>query len=305
MATALPCGVPPLSFAAWLAAQLGLSVALGLVTTRGPRALVGAGVLAAALTLPWLAPDHVGLRFWMAMVSVLAALIFVELARERRTSPPLVRLWMALTPADVRLARRVPPRLDVAGALAVLGYGAASAAGAWVVFAVAPGLTGPAHWLARWGGGLVFGYALFDAVVHALVAAYRALGVELPRIHDAPALSRTVSELWSRRWNQTVHVWLRRHCFAPLARRRRPVLGLAFAFVVSAAVHAWLAAVALDLEMTACMGGFFLVQGAAVLAERALGVERWAPPLARVWTWTVMLTSAPLFIEPFLRFAGA
>ncbi|RZO59151.1 MAG: hypothetical protein EVA89_16915 [Sandaracinaceae bacterium] len=295
---------PPV-FAAWIAGQIALSVAVGLATTRGPRALLGAVVLAVALALPWLAPPHVGLRFWLALISVLSCLIFVELARERRTSSPLVRVWMALTPSDVRLAARVPPRLDGFGMASGLGYALVAAGGAWLVFAVAPGLDGASRWLVRWGAGLVFGYALFEAAVHAIRVSYRALGVELPRMHDAPVLSGTVSELWSRRWNQTVHVWLRRHCFAPLARRRHPVLGVAWAFVVSAAIHAWLAFVALDLEMTAWMGGFFLVQGAAVLAERALGVARWPGWLARAWTWAVMLCSAPLFVEPFLRFTGA
>ena len=69
------------------------------------------------------------------------------------------------------------------------------------------------------------------------------------------------AEFWGERWNRTVGEWLYRFAFRPLARRRRPMLGLAAAFALSALLHAWMFVVALDVRAGFMAGAFFLVQG--------------------------------------------
>ena len=86
-----------------------------------------------------------------------------------------------------------------------------------------------------------------------------------------------------------------------MARRGHAGWGLALAFVVSAAFHAWLAWVPLGARMAASMGAFFLVQAVAVGLERLLCQGAWPRPLQHLWTLAWMLGSAPLFVEPFLR----
>lgn len=288
--------------AAWLAPSLALVATMAALTTRSPvRAALGAVVVAAALALPYVAPRQNALRFWLGMSSVLGAMVWLELVREKRTSPWWMRVWMSLTPTDVRNAERQPPAVDGKDLAMTLLYAALAALGWWVAYPVADSLEGPTHLAVRWLGALIFGYCLFDALVHVLRNFYRALGVRLPRMHDAPILSRTVGEMWSRRWNQTVHIWLTRHFFRPLARRRRPILGVIAAFVASAFLHAMIFLPAMGWTMAACMGGFFLAQGVVVLLERRVGITRWPEPAQRVWFVGWMLLTAPLFLEPFAR----
>lgn len=86
--------------------------------------------------------------------------------------------------------------------------------------------------------------------------------------------------------------------------RRRPVLGLFVAFCVSASMHAWLAAVALDSWAALTMGMFFVLQGVFVAAERRLSLHTWPVPVARARTILVVLGPSPLGIDPFLRVFG-
>lgn len=290
-------------FAAWIALSLALVMAMGALTTRAPaRAALGALPTAAGFALPWLAPEQNALRFWLALFGMLGAMVYLELVKEKRTSPWWMRVWMSLTPSDVRLAERGrPPAVEPRDVGMGLLYASLAGVGWAITYPVANALEGPAHWIVRWLGALVFGYCLFDAIVHVIRNLYRAVGVKLPRMHRAPILSRTLNELWSRRWNQTVHVWLTRHFFRPLARRRRPILGVVAAFVASALLHAWIFLPAMGWTMAAAMAGFFLAQGALVLLERRLGVIRWPEPAQRAWFVTAMLLTAPLFLEPFAR----
>ena len=117
--------------------------------------------------------------------------------------------------------------------------------------------------------------------------------------------ARTVAEFWGKRWNRAVGEWLGEFVFAPLARCGHPALGLMSAFVASALVHAWLAAVALgELRAALSIAAYFVVQGGAVLVERRLGVRAWPPAVARAWTALVVAGPSPLGVGPFLRTLG-
>ena len=77
---------------------------------------------------------------------------------------------------------------------------------------------------------------------------------------------------------------------------------MAAAFTVSAALHVYCALPPLGPAWAGVMGAFFLVQGAAVVLERATGAPSgWPRPAQHAWTLVWLLASSPLFVEPFLR----
>jgi hypothetical protein len=127
-------------------------------------------------------------------------------------------------------------------------------------------------------------------------------------LQDRPALSASLAELWAVRWNHLVAPNLDRGFFRPLARRRRPALGVLAAFTASGVMHVVpvLAAAPLTLTLRPALSvmGFFLLHGALVLAERALGWQR-APSTpaallrARIRTVTVFVLLTPLMLGPF------
>jgi len=127
-------------------------------------------------------------------------------------------------------------------------------------------------------------------------------------LQDRPALSASLAELWAVRWNHLVAPNLDRGFFRPLARRRRPAVGVLAAFTASGVMHVVpvIAAAPLTLSLRPALSvmGFFLLHGALVLAERALGWQR-APSApaallrARIRTVTLFVLLTPLMLGPF------
>ena len=257
----------------------------------------------AGLGVPWLAAPYPPSRFLLALVCAVPAIRFFDFAFRSAPLPIGVRIWWAVSPFDVLQTRRVPPSVDLRGVMAALAYGSAAVAAYCVAFFGADARSGLPVWLVRWGGGLVLSYCAIDAVAVTLRVVYRLAGIELPLLHNAPVLSKTVREFWAGRWNRPVHSWLRRHCFSPLARRRMPRLGIGVSFIVSALLHAWLAYVPLGAEMALWMAGFFLIQGAIVLLELSIRVSAWPVAGQRAWTILMLVGTSPLFVEPFMRFS--
>src|SRR6185436_12373682 len=102
----------------------------------------------------------------------------------------------------------------------------------------------------------------------------------------------------------SVHIWLRAHCFLPVARRFGVAAGGLAAFAGSTLIHVAFTWPAVGARMAAWMGAFFLVQGVIVVAEQRLGVRRLPRPLAHAWTVAALLLPCPLFVEPGLRILG-
>lgn len=261
-----------------------------------PRlALVG---LVAALLVP---PAWVLVRFVFACLSAYALGRTLDLAWRPHRLGLAERLWFYVSLFDLRQRRRVAPALDRRELAWLLGHALLLVLGWQGVFAWAPRLDGVAHWPARWGSGVLLCYGLVETIHAGLWIAHRALGVDVPRINERPILSTTLVEFWGRRWNRVVGGWLRDYAFMPLARRGKSGLGIAAAFVASAGLHLWVAALPLGLRGGVTMAGFFLVQALALALERRLGVRRWPAPLRRAWTVTTILASSPLFVEPMLQ----
>jgi hypothetical protein len=276
-------------------------------TTGGPlRRASGIAVGVVALAAAWFLPERYPL---VRGVSALAAFVGGMRILDLRTGSWTLggRLAHVVSFVDTRRLVRASPRIE----LRVVGAGLA-----WVLAALAgyawleaePPAAPALAYLVRWSAALVVVYSGVEGGYALIRALYAVLGFQTGALHATPLLSRSVDELWSERWARPVSLWLRETLFRPLARRRRPVLGGVLAFAVSGAFHAYGVWVALGwapgLSMAECMFAFFLMQALLVAGERALGTRRWPDWRRRAWAATVMLASAPLFLEPVARVLG-
>ena len=277
-------------------------VVAGLLATGG-RARRGSAVcLAATSTLVPLCVDGYPLLRVVAGIAAAAGLArTVDLVREWPSRAPGARVLQVLVVLDWRLARATPPRLDPHKALRTLGYAAVATAavlGAWAA------RTRGAPFLV---GSLAAAVAIWSTAewISTLVRiATELTGWSLQSLHDRPIESKSLAELWGRRWNLTVTRWLHGAIFVPVARRHGSKLGLLAAFVVSALFHAYIAYAGGGFVLALSMGSFFVVQAVLMLVERALRITRWPTGAARAWMLAGMLLPSPLFTEPMIAVAA-
>lgn len=286
-----------------VALELGLLLVTGLVAGRTRGRIALAALLGAVIVgLPLLLPRELPwLRALMALASIFPVLRTIEIAVARRDHPAWLRAFSCVAPLDAFAITRVAPRFDARGFASALAWGALGAGG-WAMVWLAP--SGALRWPVAALGCALGLYGTMDALAALDRGLLRALGLESPPVQDTPIASRTIAELWGRRWNRAVGGWLRTHCFAPLARRRHAVLGAALAFAASAALHFWPVYVAVGLIPALAMAGFFAVQAIALFLESRLGVGRWRRAAGHAWTLSVMLLSSPLFTVPMLLILG-
>jgi hypothetical protein len=155
--------------------------------------------------------------------------------------------------------------------------------------------------LCRLVAGIMLLYTLTEFLKDLVHFCFLASGAAMRPIHDTPIAARSLRDFWGKRWNRAVSAWLHRFVFLPLARQRRPDLGLLCACLVSGALHAWVALAALGAFAAFELAVFFGLQGVLILAEDRLHVHAWPVPLARAWTLTILLATSPLIICPYLR----
>ena len=130
-------------------------------------------------------------------------------------------------------------------------------------------------------------------------------GWRLPPLVNHPALTRGVTEFWSRRWNLWFSDWFRYAIFSRM--RGRPVLALFAVFFVSGVMHEWVINVPLYfLTGRNCFGTmmiYFLLQLVAILIEKRFLANA---PLARIaLAWLAIVGPVPLLLnEGLLRAMG-
>jgi hypothetical protein len=162
----------------------------------------------------------------------------------------------------------------------------------------ANGLNLPVRWLAGGIGALAIGEMATTGPNFVMAA----LGINVPPFFQSPYRSVTISEFWGKRWNLAAGEFLRRCCFAPLARCGA-VFAMFATFAISAVGHALVAFFALGRwKIAVVFGAFFLVQPLLIAAERRLAVRRWRPEAGRAWTLTALAITSPMVIEPTLQF---
>ncbi|MFY0541896.1 MBOAT family protein [Nannocystis pusilla] len=278
--------------------MLALLVLAALVTAGSPlRRALGLLVALPAFLAPFGA-DSPFLRALLAAAAFWGFARLIDLAREPREFGPLRRVVHVLAIVDSRRCEWVPPRFDVA----VWSQTAVAAAfmymSLWTGVVLAPHHGGlPLRWLA----GCAFIYAFAETAAGLLEGIGRLLGARVPPVQRHPILARSLRDFWGERWNLVVNRWLRQHCFVPLARRGHAGAGLALAFAVSVALHTWIVAASLDLDMVLRTAAFFSLQGVLLAVEGPLRVRRWPLPLARAWALGGTILPSPLFTEPMLR----
>lgn len=252
--------------------------------------------LIAALVSPWfIHPEH---TFWRALTALYASFAVgrtADILKHEGEAPARWRVGHMFSLIDTRLIRRGRPRLpwEALFRLAVAA-GVAFSALRWL----------PQFTLGRWAVGLVFIYALVEAVAAGFLLLLSGLGLRSPPLHVDPILSRSVRQFWAERWNRVVSRLLASHIFIPLARRGSRGLGLLLCFAVSGLGHGYFTWVAAGPRQALAMTAFFLVQWPAIMLERLLKVERWGSVGARLWTVSVMLAASPLFVFPALGCVG-
>ncbi len=156
----------------------------------------------------------------------------------------------------------------------------------------------PVRWLA--GGFMILAGAEMLTAGQEFTTAF--MGVSAPALMRSPFLSRTVGEFWTSRWNPAASLVLFRTLFFAPVARRGPVLALWIAFAASGVAHALLAYMATGRwGISFACGAFFLTQPPFILAEKRLKVRRWRPANARVWTFSALAMTSPLFVEPALQ----
>jgi hypothetical protein len=285
--------------------MLLLLLALAALLATGPavRRAVALLIGASGLAVPALAPVPPLVRAGMAIGAVVGLARVVDLARARRPIGPWRRVVHAWCYVDTRRIRAAARRIDRPELGRTLLHALLALAGARLVTmaALEPGAT---RFPLRWIGGLVFAYSFSGMVYAGTAVVAGAAGLALPPLHREPALARTVAEFWGARWNLTVRDWLDTNCFRPLARRRRPHLGIALAFLFSALMHAYMVAVAAGAALAAVMLLFFLLQPALVLLETRLRLAERGDWAARGFTVAALAVASPLFTEPLLRIVG-
>ncbi|KAI9312091.1 membrane bound O-acyl transferase family-domain-containing protein [Dichotomocladium elegans] len=137
--------------------------------------------------------------------------------------------------------------------------------------------------------------------------------VQRPPLFNKPWLATSIRELWSKRWHQMlrwafrdiIYMPIRRalHCYPELGR----AVGVMAVFLVSGFLHEYILMSMFGFQEYLRQPGiagfqtlFFVLQGlASIISEKhPLRVPTW---LARFLTWSFIIYTAPLFIEPFLR----
>jgi len=282
-----------------------LVIAAVLVVGRKPIQRAGSAFfLSCCFFLEWFAPVDISWRAIMAFGGMAALVATINVAASTTTQwSARLRLLQMLTAGYRIRAGHTRPVLSVRiiGHLIVEGLvgGAAFLFLRHISHAQHPPDAVIA--LCRLVAGIVLLYTLAEFLKDLVHFCFLASGSTMRPIHDTPIAARSLRDFWGKRWNRAVSAWLYRLIFLPLARRKHPDLGLLCACLVSGAMHAWVAWVALGAFAAFELAVFFGLQGLFILAEDRLHVRAWPVSLARAWTLTLLLATSPLIICPYLR----
>lgn len=271
--------------------------------TASRRALA-AVVVALMLFTPWLASHESPVtRFLCACGGVVAVFRNLDLYRNPRNWSAARRAAHMLSVIDSRSFQRVRPHIDRMSWVRVVGFGLLTATTAWFLRHSGTDANAISDRLIRWSLAAVWAYCSAETLLAVILALLHLGGVEVPKLHDNPILSRTLREFWGCRWNLVVHRMLVDHCFRPLMRRTSVSAAVFGTFVASAAFHFWVTLAPAGLGQAGSMATFFLIQATLTSLEQPINVQRWHHALQRAWTVSCVLLSLPLLLEPLLRIA--
>lgn len=175
--------------------------------------------------------------------------------------------------------------------------------GAVLVWGVPRLVAQPHPVAAGWAGMAGLAFLLHFGLFRLLGLAWRAHGVDVQPLMDAPHRSASLSEFWGRRWNSAFRDLAFGLLFTRLVRRLGAAPATMAVFLASGLIHD------LVISVPARGGyglptGYFLLQGLGLLAERsALGRRAGLGGGATGWAFTALVAGAPafwLFHPPFV-----
>jgi predicted DCC family thiol-disulfide oxidoreductase YuxK len=183
-------------------------------------------------------------------------------------------------------------RRSIVGATAKILLGAVLLFGL-ARFASHPLLTG---WIGMIGMILVLHFGIFAL----LAIAWRAYGLDVQPIMDAPLNSTSLGEFWGGRWNGPFNQLAFENVFRPVARSTGPILGTIVAFLASGLIHE------LVISLPARTGyglptAYFLLQSCGVIIQHRAPRIRYG--MAGQF-FTALIVGVPafwLFHPPFVR----
>jgi hypothetical protein len=225
-----------------------------------------------------------------------------------RQEGDLVRVWLALSCWPGLAIEDVGIRLPRTGERhrEVIRRGGAGLAGVAVGLALAAlgqklGVPDRGFWLDGSLKALEI-YLMAGGLNNLLVGSFALAGYRIFDGFRYPILAQSVLDFWSR-YNVLIHRWFKRHIFEPMARRRRPALGILAVFGFSGLAHEYIfAPVAPDL--VGWQFAFFSLHGLGAIAGSWLGrffrtvAGRRVPrSLAIAATLAFVLLTAPIFIH--------
>ncbi|HVF84371.1 MAG TPA: membrane bound O-acyl transferase family-domain-containing protein, partial [Abditibacteriaceae bacterium] len=154
--------------------------------------------------------------------------------------------------------------------------------------------------LLGWLGIAAFLMTLHFGFSDVLTFALRWIGFPVGKLFDAPFMSVSLRDFWSRRWNLAFVEMDNLLFFKPFRRKLGASGAILGVFAVSGILHE----MALSFVAGAGWGGpmcYFLLHGFLILFENKLRTEkRWPIGLSRLWTWLWILAPLPiLFHAPF------
>lgn len=176
--------------------------------------------------------------------------------------------------------------------------------GAWLLVAVAPWLVESRPYVAGWTAMTGVVSILHFGLAHLLSLVWRSNGYSARPIMEKPALARSLSDFWGRRWNLAFRDVMHGFVFRPLAPIVGGVWGTVAVFVVSGVIH--------DAVISYTAGGgwglptlYFLIQAAALFVERSrIGRRMGLGRGVMGWLFGVAVVVGPaglLFHGPFVR----
>jgi alginate O-acetyltransferase complex protein AlgI len=166
--------------------------------------------------------------------------------------------------------------------------------------------------LGGWSGMVGLVLFLHFGTFHLIALAWQRSGVPVNPIMRRPLASRSLSELWGKRWNLGYRKLSHTLVILPLQKRYGLVVATLGAFLASGLLH--------DLVISVPAGAgyglptaYFLAQGLGVIVERSRAGRRFGLGRGtKGWLWTALIAIGPLYalfhpwfvmrvIVPFLR----
>jgi predicted DCC family thiol-disulfide oxidoreductase YuxK len=163
-----------------------------------------------------------------------------------------------------------------------------------------------------WIGMIGMVFVLHFGIFALLAIAWRAYGLDVRPIMDAPLKSTTLGEFWGRRWNGAFNQLVFENVFQPVARSIDPILGTVVAFLASGLIHE----LVISLPARAGYGlptAYFLLQSCGVIIQHRAPRIRYGMA-GQFFTILIVAGSAfwlfhPQFVRnvilPFMKAIGA